>query len=160
MSWQRCIDFVLEREGGYVDHASDPGGRTNFGISQRAHRDIDIESLTRSQAADIYWKDYWLPCRCDKLGYPASLAVFDYAVNSGTKVATKALQRSVGATPDGKIGPKTLRALGRSAPKSIAKHVTDQRLANFIRIVRRRPASLVFLKGWMRRLIHLTEAFQ
>ncbi len=159
-SWRRCIDFVISREGGYVDHPSDPGGRTNFGISQRAHKDVDIPNLTLAEAEAIYEKDYWIPCRCDRIAYPASLAVFDYAVNSGTKVATKALQRSIGATPDGKFGPKTMRALGRSHPTSIAKHVTDQRLSNFIRIVRRRPASLVFLKGWMRRLMHLTEAFQ
>ena len=34
-----CLSFVLAREGGLVDHPQDPGGATNFGISQRAHPD-------------------------------------------------------------------------------------------------------------------------
>ncbi len=157
--WRNCIKFVLEREGGYVHHKDDPGGETNWGISKRAHPAVDIKSLTRNQAEAIYKSGYWIPCYCDQLTYPASLAVFDYAVNSGGKVARKALQRAVGATPDGKVGPKTMGALKRSSSRAIAKHVTDQRLSNFIRICKRRPASLVFLKGWMRRLIHLTEAF-
>ena len=157
--WRICIDFVLKSEGGFVDHPDDPGGATNLGISQRAHPEVNMRKLTRKQAERIYQEDYWDVCRCYSIDYPASLAVFDYAVNSGTRVATRALQRAVGTTPDGKIGRKTLAAIHRSHPTSIARHVTDHRLSNFIRIVRRRPASLVFLKGWMRRLMHLTEAF-
>ena len=28
-----CLDFVFEREGGYVDDPDDPGGATNMGIT-------------------------------------------------------------------------------------------------------------------------------
>ena len=28
----RCLDHVLEQEGGYVDHPNDPGGATKFAV--------------------------------------------------------------------------------------------------------------------------------
>ena len=37
------IPLVLESEGGLVDHPSDPGGATNFGIAQK----FNVERLKR-----------------------------------------------------------------------------------------------------------------
>lgn len=159
-NWPACIDFVLEHEGGaeISDHPDDPGGLTRWGISERAHPGLDILHLTQIEAEAIYQRDYWFPCACDRLPYPVSLAVFDYAVNSGQTVAKKALQRAAGAEPDGHIGPKTMQAVEAIHPDVIAARIVDARLAYYISVVRRKPASLVFLKGWMRRLIHLTRA--
>lgn len=48
------IDGILAREGGFVDHPSDPGAATNFGITQRVARANgftgDMRTLTRDQA--------------------------------------------------------------------------------------------------------------
>jgi len=159
-SWDNAIDFVLESEGGLVDHPSDPGGLTNFGISQRAHRDVDIRNLDRAGAEAIYKNEYWHPCRCSTMPDAVALVVFDYAVNSGNRVATRALQRAVGVTADGTIGPVTLRAIRARDPLAVADKVIDQRLKNYVRIIRRKPSSMAFLTGWMRRLLHLTEAIR
>ena len=37
MKFKDLIDGVLVREGGYVDHPSDPGGETKYGIAKRSH---------------------------------------------------------------------------------------------------------------------------
>ena len=42
----------------------DPGGETKFGISKRAHPDLDIANLTRDQAGAVYRRDYWDRLRC------------------------------------------------------------------------------------------------
>ena len=47
----------------------------------------------------------------DKLPESLNWAVLDWAVNSGTGRAAKALQKLVGATQDGAKGPKTLQAI-------------------------------------------------
>ena len=32
-NFEACLAHVLQSEGGYVDHPSDPGGATNMGIT-------------------------------------------------------------------------------------------------------------------------------
>jgi len=34
-NFERSLALVLQHEGGYVNHPSDPGGRTNLGVTQR-----------------------------------------------------------------------------------------------------------------------------
>src|SRR3546814_13662226 len=41
-----AVARVLGDEGGFVDDPVDRGGATNFGISSRAHPDVDVASLT------------------------------------------------------------------------------------------------------------------
>ena len=53
-------------------------------------------------------KKYWVAPKIWILPHKWHFPVFDYAGHSGNKRAIKALQRLVGAKPDGVIGPKTL----------------------------------------------------
>ena len=114
MSFERAVDIILDLEGGYVDDPHDPGGRTNWGISQAAYPDMDIANLTREQAKTLYRQDYWKPCKCDLMPWPWSLFVFDCAVNQGVKTAIRVLQRTLGVKDDGSIGPVTLAAVERA----------------------------------------------
>jgi len=109
--YNKAIDIVLHHEGGYVNNPNDTGGETNFGISKRAYPYLNIAELTREQAAEIYERDYWEKCRCDYIPIGLDLCVVDFAVNAGVSRASKVLQETVGAEPDGIIGSKTLRAV-------------------------------------------------
>jgi lysozyme family protein len=80
-----AVRSVLKHEGGLADHADDPGGLTNMGISLRAYPHLGREgiiNLRREDAIDIYRRDYWA-------GIPEHLPdevrwfAFDTAVNSG-----------------------------------------------------------------------------
>lgn len=118
-----CLAETLRQEGGFVDHPLDPGGATNMGITRRTlatSRGVspwwklpvaDVRKLAEPEAASIYRARYWQPCRGDALPPGLDLAVFDYAVNSGPDRAIQALQRALGVTADGRIGPQTLGAL-------------------------------------------------
>jgi lysozyme family protein len=150
MSFDRAIPLVLKFEGGYVNDLRDPGGETNWGISKRAYPDLDIRGLTEAQARAIYRRDYWQPLRCDDIPWPLSLAVFDAGVNQGLQAATTMLQRVVGVTQDGRLGPVTLRAVNRAGPDATANYLTERALRyqgtrNFDR----------FGRGWLRRIFHL-----
>jgi lysozyme family protein len=89
--WDAAIRTLLEVEGGYVNHPTDPGGETKFGISKRSYPTLDIPHLTRDDAARIYRRDYW-----DRVpdGLPDDLhwMVFDSAVNHGVARALAWLQ--------------------------------------------------------------------
>ena len=67
MTFDEIIDNVLESEGGYVNDKNDAGGETNLGISKRAYPDLDIKNLTREQAKQLYYQDYWTPSKADQL---------------------------------------------------------------------------------------------
>ena len=79
----KAMEFVFSWEGGYVDDPADPGGRTRWGISQRAYPDLDIANLTKDQARAIYKKDYWDKVGGDTLPAPLALVAFNAAVNCG-----------------------------------------------------------------------------
>ena len=66
--FHRCIDFVLCEEGGLSNHPKDPGGLTQFGISQRSYPKLDIRRLTVDAAKAIYQRDFWARIQ----GYPVS----------------------------------------------------------------------------------------
>ena len=54
MDFDDIIKDVLSKEGGYVNHPTDPGGQTNYGIAKRSHPDEDIKNLTKKRATEIY----------------------------------------------------------------------------------------------------------
>lgn len=141
-----AVELVLRHEGGLVDHPRDPGGLTNFGISQRAYPNLDIRSLTRDDAIAIYRRDYWDANRCGEMPGGIGLSVFDFAVNAGNHRAVTLLQRIVGVTVDGVAGPKTLAAT-RGAGAAECRRYADGRLS-FYRSLSTWDA---FGRGWTRR---------
>lgn len=126
--WNKAIELLFENEGGLVNDKHDRGGRTKYGISQRAYPDLDIEALTLWQAKEIYHKDYWLRCRCDVLPDYLSVAVFDYAVNSGVKRAVTDLQKSLNIPADGIVGNQTIGASNSQPPHKVLKDYMERRL--------------------------------
>lgn len=87
-----CFRFVVrpDIEGGYSNDPDDPGKETKYGISKRAHPNVDIKNLTLDGAKKIYHDEYWLPCDCAAIRpRPAKLMVFDCAVNQGVGVARR-----------------------------------------------------------------------
>lgn len=124
------INDVVIVEGGYVNHPNDPGGPTNYGITQAVARKHgftgDMRTLSKEKAVEIYIADYWNKCKCDELLkiHPfLAYHVFDYAVNAGVGKASMDLQKVINVLndqqklypnmlEDGAIGPTTLKHLG------------------------------------------------
>lgn len=129
LEFERAMSFVAKWEGGYVNHPSDPGGETKYGISKRAYPKLDIKNLTMDQAKEIYFKDYWLKAGCDNYKFPVNMILFDCAVNMGVGRALKFLAE-VGPLPGALLGIRE---------EYYEKLATRERF---------KP----FLKGWMNRL--------
>jgi len=115
-TFAKAIPKLLEREGGYVNDANDPGGETRYGISQRTYPTEDIAALTPERAAFLYERDFWNPFRLGEIleeGIAAKM--LDMAVNMGPVTMVQRVQRALNyllpGTPivvDGHIGPMTL----------------------------------------------------
>lgn len=148
MKFESAVSIILKHEGGYVNDSRDPGGETKYGISKRAYPDLDIANLTRGDAAEIYRRDYWEPLKCGRMHSGLDLAVFDCGVNQGVGFAAKAIQRAVGATPDGVIGPLTLAAIRDTDPDRALQFFMARRAMRYAALQRLR----VYWKGWYRRM--------
>ena len=115
-NFEKCLEIILHHEGGYVNHPKDPGGETNLGVTKRVYEEWggtkDMKDLTVEDVAPIYKKNYWDRVRGDDLPSGLDLCIFDFAVNAGPGRAAKMIQKMIGVTVDGGIGPNTLKALG------------------------------------------------
>ena len=154
---------VLKSEGGYVNHPSDPGGRTNLGVTQKVWEEwvghpvteADMRALTPELVAPLYKKMYWDKVRGDDLPSGVDYVVFDIAVNSGTGRAAKMLQQVVGVPADGAIGPKTINAVltCNVSGEDLVNKLCDKRLAFWQSL----PTFDTFGKGWTNRGTHVRE---
>jgi lysozyme family protein len=125
-TFPRAVALILKHEGGYVNDPADPGGETNFGISKRAYPAEDIRAMTPARASAIYERDYWRRAKCDELPWPLAVQVFDMAVNAGVGPAVKMLQKVLGVTTDGVIGPKTLAAAWGSTHEQHVRYARER----------------------------------
>src|SRR5204862_2044385 len=150
------IRRLLLSEGGYVNHPSDPGGPTNFGITLRDYRRYvkadataaDVRAMKVEDAKAIYRAKYWNLMCGDDLPAGVDYCVFDYAVNSGTGRAPKVLQRVLGASVTGRMDDATLAATRRRDARTTVQAICDERL-RFLQGLKTWP---VFGKGWGKRV--------
>lgn len=155
MNFEACFEKLIGHEGGFVDHPSDPGGATKYGISQRSYPGEDIRGMTLDRAKAIYRRDYWGPAGCDAVPDAVRFDLFDMAVNAGVRAAIKCLQRAAGETDDGIIGPRTIQAVSSANPDKLRARFNGYRLAHLTTL----PTWPAFGKGWARRIAdNLSEA--
>ena len=146
-SW---FNWLLKWEGTtFENDPDDPGGATKFGIDQRSHPKEDIRNLTRERAAEIYWNEYWLKAKADKMPAKVGEIVGNIAVNAGHGRASRWLQQAVGATADGVIGPKTLELVKLANVDELADKLLDRTEEHYRSIGKGSLAK--FLKGWLNR---------
>lgn len=161
-AFEAALEFTLRHEGGYVNDPDDPGGRTNFGVSERANPEAWADGkVTLDEARAIYRRRYWDAIRGDELPVRTAIATFDFTVHSGEGVAGRALQQLVGAKPDGDIGSGTAEAARKAAPDDaadldLAFRLNVARALHAGRWIAAQPGARgKFAPGFLRRLVEL-----
>jgi lysozyme family protein len=147
--FKKAVAHILKWEGGYSNNPKDKGGETKYGISKRAYPDLNIKDLTIEEAENIYEKDYWLACRCDKMSFSIALNVFDTAVNMGDVTSIRILQEALKVKVDGIIGDKTIGALENIDEKDLVVKFSAIRMMKYTSYEGWEEFGL----GWTRRLI-------
>lgn len=153
-SFKESLELVLKSEGGWVNHSSDPGGETNFGVTKRVweeyvgHPVESLKKLTKEDVAPLYELKYWRTAYCEVLPRGLDFVVFSMAVNAGPGRSVKLLQSAIGCVPDGVIGPATRGLISSSNSTDIIKKFSDAR-REYYKSLKTFP---IFGKGWLARV--------
>jgi lysozyme family protein len=150
--WDEYFGPILLKWEGTVfeDDPDDPGGATKFGIDKRSHPQVDIRALTRERAEAIYLQEFshsvlaFLPP-------VAALVAFDAEVNTGPMQALKLVQRAVGVTVDGVLGPVTRKAVMETDEWTLVSGILNQRVKFYQQLAAEKPRLSKFLTGWLNR---------
>lgn len=157
MNFEQALVRLLAHEGGFSDHAADPGGKTRYGITEAVARGYGytgaMQDLPLDIARRIYRNRYWDAVAAEQMPGPVRYPLFDAAVNSGPLQAVRWLQTALGVDVDGVLGPVTLAAAQKADAEKLARALTGQRL----RFMTGLPGWGVFSKGWARRIADILE---
>lgn len=175
-NFAEAIDFVLGNEGGLENNPHDPGGITNFGISLRFLRTIDVSDLKKygifepidaitirnlilDQAKLIYRFEFWERARFVEIDNQIiANYIFDMCVNLGLVTGIKIVQRSLCAQnlkqyylrDDGVLGDMTLNAIN-SESFHLLPVIVAVRTEYYRHLVDTNPRNREFLNGWLSR---------
>lgn len=160
-------EWVFGAEGGYGNDTDDRGGETRYGISKKQYPGIDIATLTRERAEEIYARDYWTPVRGAELPPALALAVFDAAVLQGPAKAVRFLQLALAKVglddvhADGLIGPATLHGAKLGAAEgldTILAETLSFRALHLVDLAVKDVTQRKWIRGWLNRLFLLEAA--
>lgn len=132
----RFVPFIFKWETEYNKDGSvrtehdpdDPGGTTRYGIDQRSHPNVNIESLTKEQATDIYYSE-WVDAGSEDMAPGLGEVYFNACVNAGQGRAAKLMAESNG----------------------IASAFLDAQEGFYRRLAAQKPRMSKYLKGWLNR---------
>jgi len=130
MNIDQYLEAIIDREGGYINHPSDHGYATKFGITEAVARSNgyqgDMRDLPLAVAKSIYKQQYWFEPQFDqinKISPAIAEELLDTAINCGVNFAKPLLQRALNLLNkqgeegwpnlalDGQYGPLTVQAL-------------------------------------------------
>ena len=162
-AWDAALAFVWRPENDGADNNSAPGEQflTRWGVVEATWEhardegivpDVDLSQATKDDLATVLRTLFWNVCSCDRMAgggaRGVALMVFNMAMVAGPGRAARLLQRLIGATEDGQIGPLTVSAM--------LSHTNHLDLIDKLAVADEAFfASLAqagrFLKGWDRR---------
>jgi len=155
-NFNEALKAILKHEGGFVNHKLDPGGMTNLGVTKKVWEEWvgkpvgekEMRALTPDTVGPMYKKKYWDAVKADDLPDGLDYLMFDFAINAGPGRAIKTMQKAIGSTPDGAIGPKTMAALKAANQNELVAKFSAEKEAFY----RSLPTFATFGKGWLRRV--------
>jgi len=175
MNFDPTINGILKREEGFVDHPSDKGGPTCWGITQAVARENGytgpMQDLPVSLAREIYLKRYILRPGFDKvaaISEPIAQELIDTGVNMHPGRAGEFLQRCLNGFNkrgsqyadvfvDGNVGNVTLDALrkyvafrGAEGVRVMVCALNVMQGGRYFDIAENNETQEDFLYGWIR----------
>jgi len=157
--------FQRAKKTGFANDPQDKGGATMIGVTIGTFRTYcrykgrgtasvqDLKNITYKEWRDVVHTLYWSKWKADLIEDQAvANMLVDWVWASGQGIGIKRVQKILGVTADGIVGPKTLAAVNAANPAELVKKVYDARVAHFNAIVRNNPSQKKWLKGWLNRV--------
>ena len=165
MSFDDAMRFTREEERGYSNDPDDPGGRTFDGIAEHANPELWRDGKVTEEEIFAAYAARFMHIRGKELPSRIALVLFDWYFQSGT-VAVRALQKLIGAIPDGIMGDHTVGAIQnrvrgfKAEDSAIAMELIEARAGQLGKWVNQEPGRAKFVTGFMRRLARLANAIE
>lgn len=173
MTFDSCLELILQWEGVYDNDPDDSGRETCFGITRKYQPEWIgwpvVDDLKKAQvptsawgqqaklmgAVRVYYASLWQKHRMDE--YPLQIRgiVFGGIVNQGPRVvrfcqeALTELCQPVEA--DGVLGPQTIAAFGRVSVDALKEKIWGKRVQAYI-VAANKGNNGKYLLGWLNRL--------
>jgi len=158
-----AFERMILNEGSYKLHtvAGDRGGMTyagiarNFWPSWKGWAMLDRgETVPSEYVRDFYNVNFWDKVRGDDIqSQDVARNLFDFAVNAGVKTAVSLAQATVGASPDGVLGEKTLSAINATDSELFVARYALAKMARYAAIVTKDRSQAKFILGWINRTL-------
>lgn len=163
-----AVEYVLRQEDSKLSGVitRDSGGRTRFGVAEKFHPELTntgfFDTMPTAQALEVAIKTYknqYAPQL--QLGKIISQAIantfLSYAINDGTEIAIKLIQKLLGCVEDGEMGQKTLNAINTLAPTYLMVAWKTMMISHYKQIVDNNPSDSIYLQGWLNRVTENTK---
>lgn len=164
------LEHAYERakKVGFANDPLDNGGATMVGVTIGTYRSYcrykgkkiptiaDLKNMSYKEWRDILHTMFWSKWKADLINdQSVANMIVDWVWTSGQGIGIKRVQKLLGVTADGIVGPKTIAAVNAQDPGKLVKEVYDARAAHFNAIVKANPSQKKWLKGWMNRLNYI-----
>ena len=162
-NWNKSFEHVIKSEAGFQSDPHDSGnhlpdgraGCTMLGCTQAnweayvGHQVTwdDMKALKPDDVKPLYKRDYWDAVKGDELPGGVDYAAFDFAINAGPGASRKMIQRALGVTADGAIGPATLAAIKATNGKVFLDKFSQAKRDFYIGL-----HNPTYEKGWLARV--------
>lgn len=166
---------TMKMEGGYVNDPQDPGGETYKGIARKMNSkwdgwiiidmakqennfpaNLDSNAQLQDKIKNFYEVNYWDKIQGDSItDQNIAESIFDFAVNAGPITSAKLAQITVGAEPDGTIGPVTLQKINAEETRTFLALFALHKIARYVNICEKRQESKKFFYGWIKRTLEV-----
>lgn len=172
---EAMITRLVNREAGYVNHPSDTGGPTNWGITEGVARDAGwagpMQDLPKEFARSIYYNRYVHTPWFDRVGDVSPMVgeeLVDTGVNMGPGIASIFFQRwlnvfnmrgkhYVDLFVDGRIGNNTVKAFiaylgrrGEEGERVMVAALNAVQGNRYLDIAEQNVTQEDFIYGWVR----------
>ena len=123
----RTITLGVEGEGVNTEENPSQGGVSKYGVTQvtldaynkKMNKPrMSVKDISLPQAEKIAYEEYYVTPGINKLPEKVREYAYDFGYQSSPARAIKYLQAMVGASPDGVIGPKTIKAINDYSTKN------------------------------------------
>ena len=160
--------YLRAKKIGFSNDPHDSGGATMVGVTIGTYRTYckykgrrtpsvtDLINLPYKEWRDIVHTMYWSKWKADLIQdqHVANMLV-DWVWTSGQGIGIKRVQKLLGLTADGIVGPKTIQAVNKQEPKQLLDKVYQARKTHFESIVKAKPTQKKWLNGWMNRINYI-----
>jgi len=166
-----AFEKTMTYEGGFVLHEvkGDRGGLTFAGIAENFHPDWLGWPIIKQHGAEdmrltplvkeFYKSKFWDLMKGDEIcDQEIAENIFDFGVNAGMGTSAKIAQTIAGVTPDGGIGPVSVRALNQLNGDDFSAAMFILKVDRYSRIVNRNPSQAKFLRGWVNRSLKILKS--